>query len=258
MSELAPAITRIDRSLFSLHPEDEMTERRFHARQVEYFNDALNALFPELFVARNMAVYWVPGQLQHPYVGPDLFVSRHAPSEENPSVYLTYEDGPIAFVIEVASERTRASEPKKRDETYAAALKIPEYLYVDRERETLELWRLVDGVYQLVPPDEEGRLWSQELRVGFAWQKDRRLVRVLTADGIVVPTDQEARALQQDAEILARREARRAKQEARRAEQEARRAEQEARRRQEAEARAALLTAEVERLRRELEQRGGE
>jgi hypothetical protein len=231
MSEMTPVIASEDRSRFDLHPEDEMTERRFHARQVEYFNDALTALFPDLFVARNMGVYWVPGQRRRPYVGPDLFVSRRAPRQEDPSVYLTYEDGPIAFVIEVASEKTRANEPKKRDEIYAAALQIPEYLYIDQERDTLELWRLRSGVYEQVSPDPQGRLWSQELGVGFAWQDDGRLVRVLAADGAPVPTDQEARALQQEAEVRAR---------------------QEARRRAEAEERAAALAAEVERLRRAL------
>jgi Uma2 family endonuclease len=145
MSERIPVIAPEDRSLFDLHPEDEMTERRFHARQTEYLNDALTALFPDLFVARNMGVYWVRGQRRHPYVGPDLFVSRHPPAEENPSVYLTYEDGPIAFVIEVASEKTRPNEAKKRDEIYAGALQIPEYLSIDQERDTLELWRLQGG-----------------------------------------------------------------------------------------------------------------
>lgn len=250
MSELARVLVPEDRSLFSLHPEDEMTERRFHARQVDYFNDALGALFPELFVARNMAVYWVPGQRQHPYVGPDLFVSRHPPADEDPSVYLTYEDGPIAFVIEVASEKTRAAEPKKPDEIYAAALKVPEYLYVDRERDALDLWRRDQGVYRQVPPDDQGRLWSQELGIGFAWQEDGRLVRVLTPEGVPVPTDQEARALQQEAEA-------RARQEAQRSGREARRAEREARRRAEAEVRAAALAEEVERLRRALEEREG-
>jgi hypothetical protein len=87
------------------------------------------------------------------------------------------------------------------------------------------------------------------------WQEDGRLVRVLTSDGTPVPTDQEARPLQQDAEVRARRETQRATRERRRAEQEAARAEQEARARLEAEERAATLAAEVERLRQALQER---
>src|SRR5215212_2288883 len=98
MSERGLIVAPEDRTLFDLHPEGEMTERRFHARQTEYFSDALTALFPDYFVARNMGVYWVPGQRQSPYTGPDVLVSRWGPEDEDPSVYLTYEDGPIAFV----------------------------------------------------------------------------------------------------------------------------------------------------------------
>lgn len=248
MSEMARVIVPEDRTLFSLHEEDEMTERLFHSKQLAYFDTALSDLLPEHFVAVNMAVYWVPGRRQHPYVGPDLLVARGGPAEENPSVYLTYEDGPIAFVIEVASEKSRAGEARKRDETYGATLQIPEYLYVDQERDQLELWRLDEGVYQQMAPDAQGWLWSRELGVGFAWQEDRRLVRVLTSDGVPVPTSQEARALRQDAETRARQESERAR-------REAQRATREARQRREAEARVEELAAEVERLRRMLESR---
>ena len=93
MSETATLTQPVDRSRFSLHPEDEMTEPLFHADQLEYFKQALPLLLPGWFVARNLAVYWVPEQFQHPYAGPDILVSRHHPREENASVYLTYEEG---------------------------------------------------------------------------------------------------------------------------------------------------------------------
>jgi hypothetical protein len=249
MSEAHTLITPADRSRFSLHPEDEMTERRSHAKQVGYFDDALTSLLPEFFIARNMAVYWIPGQREYPYVGPDLFVSRYHPKEENPTCYLTYEDGPIAFVIEVASEKTRANELKKRDETYGTILRIPEYLYVDQERHVLELWRLVEGAYERVSSDEQGRFWSPGLAIAFAWQDDGRMVRVLTTDGTMVPTAQEERALRRAAETQVA-------QEARRAERETQRARREARRRAAAEEQARALAAEIERLRRVLEERG--
>jgi Uma2 family endonuclease len=255
MSEVTAPTTPEDRTLFSLHLEDDMTERRFHARQVSTFEHAFTTVHPDLFVARNMAVYWVPGQREHPYAGPDLFVSRQHPREENPSCYLTYEDGPIAFVVEVASDKTRAGEPKKRDETYAEALQIPEYLYVDWERHALELWRLTEGAYERVAPDRQGRLWSRELGVGFTWQEDGRLVRVVTPDGAMVPTPQEETALRLAAEARRERDARRAEREARRAKEAAARAEEEARRRADAEEQARTLAEEVERLRRALQDR---
>src|SRR5206468_9344622 len=112
-----------DREQFSLHPEDDMTESRSHSAQAVYLEFAISQALPELFVARNLAVYWVPGQREHPYAGPDVLVSRHHPQrQEDPTVYLTYEDGPLTLVAEIASDKTRRKERRKRDEIYGAAL----------------------------------------------------------------------------------------------------------------------------------------
>jgi len=227
MSELATPI-RADRRLFSLHEEEEVTEVPARRRQVFYFETHFRALLPDRFVGANLAVYWVPGQLQEPWVGPDVFVSAHRPADPEPRIYLVWEDGPLSFVGEVASERTRRSERKKREETYREALQIPEYLYVDLDRNQLDLWRLQEAAYRRVRP-QNGRLYSQELDLWFGWGHDERFVRIWTADGRMLPTQEEQRRLVEEAE-----------QRAAEADQRARRAEQ----------RAAELAAELERLRR--------
>src|SRR5206468_3720877 len=106
----------------------------------------------------------------------------------------------LTLVAEIASDKTRRKERRKRDETYGAALQVPEYLFIDIPRQVLQLWELVEGSYVPVPADPEGRLWSRELGVGFAWQEGRRLVRVLRRDGTVMPTAQEAAARMASAE----------------------------------------------------------
>jgi hypothetical protein len=245
-----------DREQFSLHPEDDMTERRSHSTQAGYFDFAFSQVLPGMFVARNLAVYWVPGQREHPYAGPDVLVSRYHPPEPDPTVYLTYEEGPLTLVVEIASHKTRRREKKRRDEVYAAALQVPVYLFIDIPRHVLDLRELVAGKYEPVQPDSEGRYWSRELGIGFAWQADGKLVRVLTPDGRIVPTDQEEVALRAAAEERAEAERERAEAERERAEAERERAEAEHRRaeveRERAEAereRAEALAAEVERLR---------
>jgi hypothetical protein len=225
-----------DRSRFSMHPEDWVTQQDSHDEQGSYFKDALRLVLPDCFVARDLAVYWVPGKLKYPYAGPDIFVSRRKPREEDPRVWLVYEDGPLELVIEVASEGTRSKEGDRRDKTYAVELKVPEHLFVDLYEDKLELSNLVDGRYEPVAPDEHGILWSRRLGIGFVRLPGERLVRVLTRDGEVVPTRREETAYRQ--------------QEA------ARRQEAEARR-QEAEERAEAMAAELERLRRALAERDG-
>jgi hypothetical protein len=238
MSEtVTPTTPPADRSLFSLHPEEEFPLRLSHDAQLECLKFALECRLPDVFVARNLAVYWVPGELEEPWAGPDIFVSRHHPRDDNPWCYLTYEDGPLAFVLDVASEKTHGREAALRDETYGQALAVPEHLFIDLQRQVLELSELVNGRYQRIPPDAAGCHWSRELGIGFVWQDDGCLVRVVTATGEIVPTAQEETARRYEAE------AREWGKERQRAEAEARATE----------AGAEALAAEVERLRRALE-----
>ena len=78
MSDTVTLITpSIDRTLFSLHPEEEMTERRGHDLQLEYFKFALQRTLPDLFVAREtqpkyfkhlLRTEFIHGLLLHTYI----------------------------------------------------------------------------------------------------------------------------------------------------------------------------------------------
>src|SRR5947209_17495661 len=70
----------------------------------------------------------------------------------------------------------------------------PATWFIDLEKQILGRWELVEGKYEPIDPDPAGRLWSRQLGVGFAWQEDRRLVRVLRLDGTIVPTRSELEA----------------------------------------------------------------
>jgi Uma2 family endonuclease len=223
---------RADRRLFSLHEEEDVPEVPSHRRQILYIETNLRIERPDQFVGGNMGVYWVPGQYTEPWAGPDVFVARRLPNDPMPRVYLIWEDGPIQFIAEVASERTRPSERKKRERIYREALLVPEYLYVDLDRRQLELWRLQDEEYQRVS-EEGGRLFSQELNLWFGWDPQKTFVRIWTPGGRMLLTTEE---MQQRLEELEEAE---------------QRAQEERRLREEAEARAAALAAELERLRQE-------
>jgi Uma2 family endonuclease len=200
---LAPppsSVQPVDRELFSLHPEEHMTERPSHRKQGTYIEFALNRVLPDWFVAGNIGVYWVPEQFEYPYVGPDVLVARNKPAREDPAVYLTYEDGPLTLVVEIASPATRNLDRKKRDNDYAVELAVPWYLWIDLPRRVLELYHLSPGGYELMAPDEHGRLWCTDLGVGFVWDATERFVRVLAPGGTVVWTPDEEADLREAAE----------------------------------------------------------
>ena len=77
MSETA-VIPRAERTRFSLHPEEDLTETPPHRRQVVYLEANIQRELPDLFVGANLGVYWVPGQFVEPWVGPDVLVSQRA------------------------------------------------------------------------------------------------------------------------------------------------------------------------------------
>jgi Uma2 family endonuclease len=206
MSELVTP-SYVDRRLFSLHEAEDVVEITPHRRQVSYLETNLQTLFPDRFVGANLGVYWVRGQFRHPWTGPDVLVAAPSPRGDAPRVWVVWEDGPLQFVGEVASDETRAQEPKKRVEIYQNALAVPEYLFVDLDRHQLELWRLEDGVYLQVPA-ERGCLYSQQLGVWFGWQPDRALVRMWTADGRMLRTPEERQQQTDAAEQRAAAEAR--------------------------------------------------
>jgi Uma2 family endonuclease len=244
-----------DQSLYSLHPEEDVVETDPHRHQVVYLETNLRALLRDRYVGADIGVYWIPGAFEEPWVGPDVLVSQPTARREPRRVYLLWEHGPIAFVAEVASERTRAKEAEKRETRYRVDLAVPEYLYIDLDRRELQMWRLRDGTYEPVSAVDE-RLRSKELGVSFGWDPEQAFVRIWTPEGEMLLTKEEdlraleeIRARAREAEA-ARREAEAARREAEAARREAqRRARAEAAERRAAEARIAELEAEIERLR---------
>lgn len=254
MSELA-APTSVDRRLFSLHEEEDVVEIRPHRRQVVYIETNLQIHLPDRYVAANMGVYWVPGKYREPWTGPDVFVAARPPNEPVERVWAVYEDGPLQFVAEVASDRTRRGERKKREETYREALAVPEYLYIDLDRRQLELWRLDAGEYRRVRAVAD-RLHSEQLGVSFGWDPEAVFVRIWDGEGRMLPTGAERQQQLWDAEerVAQEQRLRQEEQRLRQAEQRLRqeleqRAAEEGQARREAEERAASLAAELERLR---------
>jgi len=239
-----------DQSLYSLHPEEDVVETDPHRHQVVYLETNLRALLRDRYVGADMGVYWVPGAFEEPWVGPDVLVSQPTARREPRRVYLVWEHGPLAFVAEVASDRTRSTEAEKRETHYRVDLAVPEYLYIDLERRELQLWRLREGVYQQVSAIE-GRLWSEQLGVSFGWDREQPFVRIWTADGEMLLTKEEdlEALVQMRDHVLAAEAARREAEAARREAQ--RRARREAAERRAAEARIAALEAEIERMRRQ-------
>jgi Uma2 family endonuclease len=194
------------------------------------------------FIAADMFWYWEQG---HPEsrVAPDLMVVKGVSRAHRRSFFTWREGGTVpCIVFEMASEHTWREDLWEKRPRYER-LGVREYVLFDPEgeylRPRLQGFRLVEGRYEPIEPDRDGRLRSEEL--GVFLRPEGLVLRLFDATtGAPVPTRQEQ----------IEQERRNAEQERRNAEQERYNAEQERRR-------ADFLAAEVERLKALLERGGG-
>src|SRR5207253_10502726 len=116
------------------------------------------------------------------------------------------------LIIELLSPSTAEEDLTTKKDVYEQTFRTPEYYCYDPETRKLDGWRLDDGVYQAISPNDKGRLWSEQLKLWLGtWSgpylnRDTIWLRFYTPDGILVPTAEEL-AAQQTAELNRRAEA---------------------------------------------------
>jgi Uma2 family endonuclease len=201
--------------------------------ETDWHRDLMNALIqtlaayyaadPMVYVSGNLLVFYKPGNRRH--LSPDVFVVKGVAKHQRPN-YLIWEEGKgPEVVIELTSQSTRDEDVEDKYELYQDTLRVPEYFLFDPLgdylRPALQGHRLRRGRYEPIK-SVDGRLPSKVL--GLHLEGNGRELRLYDpTTKLWLPTSDEAR---QTAEAIALQEA-------------------DARR---------LAEAEVERLRRELEE----
>jgi Uma2 family endonuclease len=181
-------------------------------------------------VAGNQFFYYEEGNPRRSF-GPDVYVVDGVPQHPPRAVWKLWEDPVPALVVELLSPSSVGEDLGPKRVLYER-LGIREYVVFDLLRvlprgPLLRLWRVgSEGRYEEVAgPDPYSEVVGARLRAEGAF------LRVVLADGTVLPGIEETRAI------------------ARRAEAEAQRADAESRRAEVAEQQLAALRAELERLR---------
>lgn len=148
---------------------------------------------PQVYVAGNMFVYYVPGdRLKH--VSPDLFVVFGVPKNKRRKSYRIWEEGKSPdLVVELTSVSTQEEDIDDKKWIYRDLLKVREYILFDPQAEyldpALQGFRLQGSEYVEMPM-VSGRLPSDVLGLHFeASGEDLRLFDPATGRWLLTPQE---------------------------------------------------------------------
>ncbi len=148
------------------------------------------------FMGGNMFIYFSAQQARNrDFPGPDFFLVKNVSSHIRP-YWVTWKEGGRFpdLVIELLSPSTRHEDLIVKKPIYETVFKTPDYFCYDPDRNELLGWRLTQGRYEPLVPNDQGWLWCQELAfwlgpwAGEYMGKHSVWLRFFDAQGTVVPT----------------------------------------------------------------------
>lgn len=217
MSEPAIALAPLPFEL--VFDDGNPLETDWHSLELPLLRDLVRQVMAEqgrtdFYIGINMFLYYSVEQARDvaeeekggrpclAYRGPDFYwVGGVDPNRDRPGWVAWEEDGLLPNVIlELLSPFTAHKDRTERKDLYEQVLRTDEYFMYEPETRRLEGLRLAPSFssYQPIPPDEQGRLWSEQLEVSFGlWHgalMDRKYewLRLFRSDGSLVPTTEEA------------------------------------------------------------------
>ena len=215
MSQPAVALTPLPFEL--VYDDGEPLETEWHTLEYPLLRTVIRQAMAEqgrtdFYVGANMFVYYSvrqawdvveevrDGKEQRAFRGPDLFWVGGVDPDRERKVWIAWEEGGRLpdVIIELLSPSTAKKDRTEKKDLYARVFGTAEYFLVDPDRSTLEGFRLAGRSYRPIPPDAEGRLWSEQLGAAFGpWRgvvegRTADWVRLFRPDGNLVPTPAEA------------------------------------------------------------------
>jgi len=163
----------------------------------------------DYYVGVNMFVYYSWKQVRNKdYKGPDLYFVKNVEGARDRLYWAIWdEDGRYPdVIIELLSETTQAEDLGAKKRLYEQVFRTTEYFCVAPQVQRLLGWRLTDGHYKAIKPNDQGRLWSKELDLWLgSWQgvylgEEHTWLRFFTSNGELVLLPDEAERQRAEAE----------------------------------------------------------
>ncbi len=122
----------------------------------------------DYFVGGNMFLYYRwPETGEQKFRGPDFFFVKGVERERLRNYWAVWEENGRYpdFIMELLSPTTEREDRTTKKELYEQTFRTPEYFLYDPAKKRLGGWRIREGLYQPVVPDERGWLWSEQLQL---------------------------------------------------------------------------------------------
>lgn len=158
----------------------------------------------DYFAAGNLTIFFSPRQIKsEKFRGPDFFVVLGTEKKPRKSWTVWDEDGRYPnMIVEILSEGTQALDRGLKKQIYQDVFRTPDYFWFDPETLELAGFHLVEGRYEPISPDAEGRLISAQL--GLLLGVHQGKLRFFTKEGTLLFESKEiarqAEAAKQQAE----------------------------------------------------------
>ncbi len=214
MSQPAAALASLPFEL--VYDDGEPLETEWHTLEHPLLSELIGQAMAEqgrtdFYVGSNMFVYFsleqaraVSEEMQkglpwRAFRGPDVFWVGGVDPERERKAWISWEEGGRLpdVIVELLSPSTAKTDRTEKRDLYARVFRTAEYFLCDPDAGTVEGLRLADRFYRPIQPDENGRLWSEQLGASFGlWHGVARRrkgdwVRLFRPDGSLVPTDLE-------------------------------------------------------------------
>lgn len=161
----------------------------------------------DVYVTGSLTVYYNPDKLTNrDFRGPDVFVAMGAEKRDRKSWVLWNEGNKYPnLVIELLSDSTAKVDRSTKKLLYQDLWRLPNYFWFDPDSLEFAGFKLVDGLYQAIAPNEQGMLWSDQLELYLGIHENQ--LRCFTADGEMIPLPEEQEHFAKEQERFAKEQA---------------------------------------------------
>ena len=191
-----------------LYSDEPPLETYLHLQQMILLIKCLDWLWrdrQDFFAAGNLTIYYSPQQKKsEKFRGPDFFVVLGTERKPRKSWVVWEEEGKYPnIIIEILSPKTAKSDRGLKKQIYQDTFRTADYFWFDPDTLEFQGFQLIQGQYQELQPNQEGRLWSQQLGLYLGIHNSQ--LRFFTNLGELVLTTEEV-ATQSQSELEIERE----------------------------------------------------